>query len=503
MRRDSGQHRHDLRAIARRVMVERDLLPDFSSAVMAEVARSQAVTASEAPGARDLRGLLWCSIDNDDSRDLDQLTVAEPMDGGAVRILVAVADVDAAVAQGTATDGHARHNTTSVYTAAEIFPMLPERLSTDLTSLGEGEDRVALVVEMAVNADGTVGATDLYRAVVKNRAKLAYNAVAAWLDATGPIPDRAASVPGMEAQLRLQDQVAQRLRDVRHHHGALSLETIQARPVFEGETLTDLEVERPNRARALIEDFMIAANGVTARYLAARSYPAFRRILRSPERWARIVELAAGLGASLPAEPDAVALDAFLATRRQADPVRFPDLSLAVVKLMGRGEYVVELPGQTAPGHFGLAVPAYTHSTAPNRRFPDVIAQRLLKAALANRPAPYATAELQEMAQHCTEAEDRANKVERQVGKSAAALLLEPRIGQQFDSIVTGASPKGTWVRILRPPVEGKLVHGADGLDVGDRVQVTLIATDVERGYIDFAGQDGSPAMGRRSRATR
>jgi exoribonuclease-2 len=248
---------------------------------------------------------------------------------------------------------------------------------------------------------------------------------------------------------------------------------------------------------------MIATNGVTARYLAARDYPTLRRVLRSPERWVRIVELAAGLGASLPPEPDAAALNAFLATRRQADPLRFPDLSLAIVKLMGRGEYVVELPGQTAPGHFGLAVPAYTHSTAPNRRFPDVIAQRLLKAALARHPAPYANAELQELAQHCTETEDRANKVERQVGKSAAALLLEPRIGQQFDAIITGASQKGTWVRILRPPVEGKLVHGADGLDVGDRVQVKLIATDVEQGYIDFARVNGLPAMGLRSRATR
>ena len=503
MQRDSGRDRHDLRAIARRVMVERDLLPDFSAAVMAEVARSQAATANGTPGARDLRGLLWCSIDNDDSRDLDQLTVAEPMSGGAVRILVAVADVDAAVAQGSATDGHARHNTTSVYTAAAMFPMLPERLSTDLTSLGEGEDRVAVVVETAVNADGTVGATNLYRAMVKNRAKLAYNAVGAWLDATGPIPDRAASVPGMEAQLRLQDQVAQRLRDVRHHHGALSLETIQARPVFEGETLIDLEVEHPNRARALIEDFMIATNGAMARYLAARDYPVLRRVLRSPERWVRIVELAAGLGTPLPPEPDAAALDAFLVMRRQADPLRFPDLSLAIVKLMGRGEYVVELPGQTVPGHFGLAIQAYTHSTAPNRRFPDVIAQRLLKAALASRPAPYTNAELQNLAQHCTEAEDQANKVERQVGKSAAALLLEPRIGQQFDAIITGASQKGTWVRILRPPVEGKLVQGADGLDVGDRVQVTLIATDVERGYIDFTRRDGLPAMGLRSRATR
>jgi exoribonuclease-2 len=479
-------------------MTERGLLPDFSPAVMGEVARSQAATADGDPGARDLRGLLWCSIDNDDSRDLDQLTVAEPMAGGAVRILVAIADVDAAVTQGSAIDGHARHNTTSVYTAAVIFPMLPERLSTDLTSLGEGEDRVALAVEMAVKDDGTLAASDLYRAVVRNRAKLAYNAVAAWLEGTGAIPARVAAVPGMAAQIRLQDQVAQRLREVRHRHGALSLETIQARPVFDGDVLTDLEVERTNRARALIEDFMIAANGATARYLEARGYPSLRRVLRSPARWERIVELAAGLGERLPPEPAAAALEAFLAKRRDADPLRFPDLSLAVVKLMGRGEYVVKFPGQTTPGHFGLAVPAYTHSTAPNRRFPDVIAQRLLKAALARRPAPYANAELQDLAQHCTEAEDRANKVERQVGKSAAALLLEPRIGERFDAIVTGASDKGTWVRILRPPVEGKLVHGADGLDVGDRVRVELIGTDVEQGHIDFVkANGGSQTTGR------
>jgi exoribonuclease-2 len=485
MQRNSGSHRHDLTAIARRVMTERGLLPDFSPAVMGEVARIHAATADGDPGARDLRGLLWCSIDNDDSRDLDQVTVAEPMANGAVRILVAIADVDAAVTQGSAIDGHARHNTTSVYTAAAIFPMLPERLSTDLTSLGEGQDRVALVVEMVVKDDGTLAGSDLYRAVVHNRAKLAYNAVAAWLQGTGAIPDRAAA--DMEAQIRLQDQVAQRLREVRHRHGALSLETVQARPVFDGEVLTDLEVEETNRAKALIEDFMIAANGVTARYLEARGYPSLRRVLRSPERWERIVALAAGLGARLPAEPDAAALEAFLTKRRDADPLRFPDLSLAVVKLMGRGEYVVEFPGQTVPGHFGLAVQAYTHSTAPNRRFPDVIAQRLLKAALARRPAPYASVELEELAQHCTEAEDRANKVERQVGKSAAALLLEPRIGERFDAIVTGASDKGTWVRILRPPVEGKLVKGADGLDVGDQVNVELIRTDVEQGHIDFA----------------
>jgi exoribonuclease-2 len=373
--------------------------------------------------------------------------------------------------------------------------MLPERLSTDLTSLGEGEDRVALAVEMVVKDDGTLTTSDLYRTVVRNRAKLAYNAVAAWLEGTRAVPDRVAEVPGLEAQLRLQDQVAQRLRQVRHHLGALSLETVQARPVFDGDVLTDLEGDRTNRARALIEDFMIAANGVTARYLEAKGYPSLRRVLRSPARWERIVELAAKLGERLAPEPSAAALEAFLAKRRQADPLRFPDLSLAVVKLMGRGEYVVEFPGQTVPGHFGLAVQAYTHSTAPNRRFPDLITQRLLKAALGRRPAPYASAELQELAQHCTQAEDRANKVERQVGKSAAALLLEPRIGQRFDGIVTGAAAKGTWVRILQPPVEGRVVRGADGLDIGDRVRVELVRTDIEQGHIDFVAEGDGPHL--------
>jgi VacB/RNase II family 3'-5' exoribonuclease len=481
------RHQYDLKAIARRVMIERGLLPDFSPAVTAEVARIQAATTDIDVGARDMRGLLWCSIDNDDSRDLDQLTVAEPSPGGATKILVAIADVDVRVQQGSATDSHAQHNTTSVYTAAAVFPMLPEPLSTNITSLAEGEDRLAIAIEMVARKDGTLAASDLFRCVVRNHAKLAYNAVATWLEGRGAIPDRVAAVPGMETQLRLQDQVAQRLREVRHHHGALTLETIQARPVFDGDVLADLEVEKTNRAKALIEDFMIAANGVTANYLEARGKPSLRRVLRSPERWERIVEIARRLGERLPLEPDAGALDAFLSRRRRADPLRFPDLSLSVVKLMGRGEYVVKIPGQTTPGHFGLAVPAYTHSTAPNRRFPDLIAQRLLKAALAGRAAPYATTKLQELAQHCTDAENRANKVERQVGKSAAALLLEPRIGERFEALVTGASSKGTWVRILRPPVEGKLVRGADGLDVGDPISVELTRTDVEQGHIDFA----------------
>ncbi len=468
-------------------MLERGLEPDFSAAAIAERDAVAGPATAGTETLRDLRALPWVSIDNDDSRDLDQLSVAQPTGGAAFKLLVAIADVDALVGKDSAIDEYARHNTTSVYTAAEIFPMLPLRLSTDLTSLGEDQERLALVVEMVVNADGALTSSDLYRALVVNHAKLAYNSVAAWLDGKGPAPGRVASAPGLDEQLRLQDRAAQALRAVRHEHGALSLETTESRAVFEDGALTDLRVEEKNRAKELIEDLMIAANGVTARYLAARGVPSLRRVLRSPERWERIVEVASELGEQLPSAPDAAALEAFLVKRRQADPVRFPDLSLTIVKLMGRGEYEVEVPGQTVSGHFGLAVEDYTHSTAPNRRFPDVITQRLLKAAIAGGRMPYTREELDDLARHCTQQEDAAKKVERQVGKSAAALLLEPRIGQRFDAIVTGASDKGTWVRILAPPVEGRVVRGFAGLDVGNRVRVELISTDVERGYIDFA----------------
>lgn len=484
----TGQgHRHDLQAIARRAMIARGLLPDFSPAVVRELSSLTPPAAKPISAIRDLRNLPWCSIDNDDSRDLDQLTVAEPLGGEAVKILVAVADVDALVRKGSATDAHAQHNTTSVYTAAEIFPMLPLVLSTDLTSLGEDDDRLAIVIEIVVNQDGSIGSSDIYRAWVANHAKLAYHSVAAWLDGREPAPGRVATVAGLDEQLRIQDRVAQTLRTVRHVHGALSLETIEPRAVFEDDMLTDLRVEDKNRAQELIEDLMIAANRVTARYLEARGLPSLRRILRSPDRWQRIVDLAAHLGERLPSEPDAAALEAFLSTRRQADPVRFPDLSLTVVKLIGRGEYVVEGPGQTSPGHFGLAVQDYTHSTAPNRRFPDLLTQRLLKAALAKHAAPYSFEDLGALAQHCTEQEDHASKVERRVRKSAAALLLESKIGQRFDAIVTGASKKGTWVRIVHPSAEGKVIQGFEGLDVGDRVRVELLDTNVEQGFIDFA----------------
>jgi exoribonuclease-2 len=321
---------------------------------------------------------------------------------------------------------------------------------------------------------------------VRNRAKLAYPSVAAWLDG-GPPPAGLGGVPGLAEQLRVQDAVAQRLKSLRHQHGALGLETIEPRPVFDGDVLTDLRQEERNRARELIEEFMVAANGVTARYLATKRFPSMRRVLRAPERWQRIVDLAAEFQESLPPEPDSAALDRFLTTRREADPAGFPDLSLAIVKMLGSGEYEVESPAGGAPGHFGLAVQDYTHSTAPNRRYPDLITQRLVKAAIAGRPVPYGAEELVTLARHCTEQEDNAKKVERRVRKSATALLLEPRVGQEFDGIVTGASGKGTWVRIFRPPAEGKVVRGADGLDVGDRVRVELVGTSVEQGFIDFA----------------
>jgi exoribonuclease-2 len=474
-----------LKAIARRVMRERGLLPDFSPQATAQ---AEAITRAAASNgdARDLRDLLWASIDNDDSRDLDQLSVAEPLANGVVRILVAIADVDAVVGRGSPIDDHARANTTSVYTVPEIFPMLPVKLSTDLTSLGEGQERLAYVVDMVVNPDGTLGDNDVYRALVRNQAKLAYNGVGAWLEGRGPIPARVAAVAGMDEQLRIQDRAAQALKAVRHAQGALSLQTIEARALFDGDTLRDLRPEERNRAKELIEDFMIAANGVTARFLAKQGLPSLRRVLRTPEKWNLIVALASRAGGSLPAQPSARDLNGFLEKRRADDPAGFADLSLSVVKLLGRGEYVLDLPGEDVPGHFGLAVNDYAHATAPNRRFPDLLTQRLLKAALQAVQPEYAREELQALAAHCTAQEDCAAKVERQVGKSAAAALLASRTGQEFDSIVTGAADKGTWVRISGPTAEGRLVRGEAGLRVGDRVRVRLVHTDIDRGFIDF-----------------
>ncbi len=486
MTNDATQHRALLRKIARRAMAGRGLLPDYSPEALAELDGIHAApTTAESP-VRDLRHLPWCSIDNDESRDLDQLTVAEAISSGAVKIYVAIADVDALVKAGTAIDAHARHNTTSVYTAAEIFPMLPEKLSTDLTSLNYDVERLSVVVEIVIETDGSLQDSDVYRAIVRNRAKLAYNGIATWLDGKGEAPERVASVEGLAENLLIQDKVARSMKMFRHIHGALTLETIESRPVFEDDTLMDLRPEMKSRARDIIEDFMIAANGVTARYLAAKMFPSLRRVVHIPKRWDRIIEIAAGAGSRLPAAPDPKALNQFLLKQKTADPLGFPDLSLSIIKLLGPGEYMAEFPGQTDEGHFGLAVKDYTHSTAPNRRYPDLITQRLLKTAIAGHPVPYEKDELTSLAKHCTDEEDAVKKVERQVEKSAAAMLLESRIGEQFDGIVTGAASKGTWVRLFHPPIEGKLVRGFEGADVGHRIRVQLVHTDVQRGFIDF-----------------
>jgi ribonuclease R len=495
MNANDHNHRAILQSIAHRVMLERGLLPDFSAEALAELRQLQHAAPIAGDTIRDMRNLLWASIDNDDSRDLDQLTVAvipvssqdaEDVPAGKVKILVAIADVDSFVKNGSALDNHARNNTTSVYTAAEIFPMFPEGISTDLTSLNFGQERLSIVIEMVIAADGTLQESDIYRARVTNHAKLAYNSVAAWLDGSGSPLKAIAAVNGLDENLRIQDETAQRMKNFRHIHGALSLKTIEARPVFDGDQIRTLEIDEKNRAKEIIEEFMVAANGVTARYLSARNFPSLRRVVRMPKRWDRIVEIAGEHKFRLPAIPDSKALEEFLIKESAADPLRFPDLSLVIIKLLGSGEYIAELPEGNAPGHFGLAVKDYAHSTAPNRRYPDLLTQRLLKAAIERQPAPYSKSELDVLAAHCTAAEDAATKVERQVGKSAAALLLESRIGEQFDSLVTGASEKGTWVRLLKVPVEGKLVQGFQGLDVGDRMRVQLASVDVQRGFIDF-----------------
>ncbi len=474
-----------LAELAQAAMQERGLAPAFPPEALRQLDQIDGPSQEAGVGIADLTALLWCSIDNDDSRDLDQLTVCEPGPDGSVSILVAIADVDTLVPKDTPIDQHARHNTTSVYTGARIFPMLPEKLSTDFTSLNPGEKRLTMVTRMRFRRDGTLADWSVQRGRVHNKAKLAYDSVAAWIDGKGPLPAAAAAVPGMEAQLRTQDAVAQQLRARRREAGALEFQTFQPKAQFENGKVIEIRQQEQNRARQLIEEFMIATNGVTAQFLATKGRACIRRVVRSPERWARIVEVALEYGAKLPAEPDSLALEQFLAEQRRRDPLRFPDLSLTIVKLMGAGEYVVEVPGGPKLGHFGLAVRDYAHSTAPNRRYPDLITSRLIKAALAGVPSPYATSELAHLAQHCSAQEDAANKVERQMRKSEAALLLRRRVGDVFDGVVTGVAKGNTWVRIFSPPAEGKL-RARTALRVGQKVRVKLDSADVERGFIDF-----------------
>jgi VacB/RNase II family 3'-5' exoribonuclease len=467
--------------------------PEFAPTVLTQLAALAAHPPPATPGAgiRDLRGLPWSSIDNETSRDLDQLEVAETLPDTSTRVQVAVADVDAWVPRDSAIDAHAADATTTVYTGVRNFPMLPEALSTQATSLLEDQDHLGVVIEFVVSPDGVVQSSDIYRAVVRNAAQLTYDGVGAWLEGSGPAPPRVAASSALQAQLRLQDACAQALRGARYRHGALNIETIETHPVIVHGEVVDVVRQDKNRATELIEDFMIAANEVVARMLEARRVSSIRRVVKSPERWDRIVALAGGLGGRLPATPDSKALNEFLIERREADPVRFADLSLAVIKLMGPGEYVLERPGDPNQGHFGLAVEDYTHSTAPNRRFADLVTQRLVKASLAGQLSPYADEELSTIAGHCTLKENESRKVEREMSKRIAAVAMSGRIGEVFDAVVTGVTPRGTFVRVLKPRVEGLLVRGAHGVDVGDTLRVALVRTDVQQGYIDFARTAG------------
>jgi exoribonuclease-2 len=472
----------NLAAAARQEMTDHGFQPDFPAEALQQLA---GIHPQPDHSLRDLTALLWSSIDNDDSRDLDQIEWAERTAAG-IRVLVGVADVDTAVAKGTPIDRHAAREATTVYAEVLTFPMLPERLSTDLTSLNENQDRAAVVMEFVVAADGSVGAHRVYRAMVRNRAQLAYNAVGAWLEGTAAPPPKVAASRELQAQFKLQDEAARALREARHRLGALTFDRTEAMPMISNGNVTQITTRGSNRAAHLIEDFMIAANEVMAQTLSAAGVSSIRRIVKEPERWPRMVELALQLGEALPPEPDSGALNAFLMRRKQADPVHYPDLSLSILKLMGPGEYVLLRPGDPAEGHFGLAAHDYTHSTAPNRRFADLLTQRLLKGLPGK---PYSDAELDGIARNCTLKEDAARKVRRAMDKRMAAAALHDRIGQTFQAVVTGVTPKGVFVRVLGPPVEGRLMHGEQGLDVGDRLQVKLLSTDPQRGFIDFGRQ--------------
>jgi len=484
---DANPSHLDLQAIAKQVMSQRGFQPDFPPEVAKQVADLKAHPPQSAPGSdiRDLRNLLWSSIDNDTSRDLDQIEVAERLPDGGVKIMIGVADVDAYVPKLTPIDQHAARETTTVYTGVRNFPMLPEELSTGDTSLLENQDRLCVVVEFVVDSSGAVKTSDVYRAVVQNKAQLQYNSLGAWLEGKSAPPPKVAASSDLQAQLKLQDEVAQRLKQQRVEHGALTLQTDELLPLVMNNEVVDMVKQQKNHATDLIEDFMVAANGVVARKL--ESVSSLRRIVRTPERWDRIVQLAATKGGNLPAQPDSKALNDFLLKRKAADPDHFAEVSLAVIKLIGPGEYVVEKAGEPAPGHFGLAVQDYTHSTAPNRRFPDIVTQRLLKAMLAGKPNPYSDAELTAIAANCTQKEDAAKKVEREMSKRLAAIAMQHRVGEVFDALVSGVTKGGTFVRVMQPHIEGLLAQGQQGLDVGDRLRVKLIRTDVQKGYIDFA----------------
>jgi exoribonuclease-2 len=484
---DANPSHLDLQAIAKQIMQAHGFEPDFPAPVLQQLGNlKQHPPQLAATGdIRDMRNLLWSSIDNDTSRDLDQIEVAERAADGNVKIMIGIADVDAFVSKQTPIDQHAARETTTVYAGVRNFPMLPEDLSTGTTSLLENQDRLSIVIEFVVAADGTLQSSEVYRALVRNKAQLQYNSLAGWLEGTSNAPAKILASNDLQLQLQLQDEVAQKLKEQRHQHGALNLQTDEVHPLVLNDQVVDVVKQQKNRATELIEDFMVAANGVVARRL--ENVSSLRRIVRTPKRWDRIVQLAAGKGEKLPAQPDSKALNDFLLRQKAADPDHFADLSLAVIKLIGPGEYVLERAGEPAPGHFGLAVQDYTHSTAPNRRFADVVTQRLLKAMIAGQGNQYSDDELTAIAANCTEREDAARKVEREMSKRLSAVAMQNRIGEAFDAIVTGVTDHGTFVRVLQPHIEGLLIQGQHGLDVGDKLRAKLVRTDVQKGYIDFA----------------
>jgi exoribonuclease-2 len=478
----------NLQAAARQAMESKEFVVDFPTEVIAETNRipKDIWANNQQKGIVDLRELMWSSIDNEDSRDLDQIEVAEKLDNENIRILVGISDVDADVPQNSATDRFAARNTTSVYTGASTFPMLPPQFSEDLTSLLEGENRLVIVIDFTVAGDGADKLNSIYRALVVNRARLTYELVGDWLDGKGQIKANGVDQTALETQLRLQDQAADRLQAVREQAGALRFGTVEATTAKRNGEVYDVVIQQKNQARYLIENLMIASNVLMSGFLKSKNYPHLERVVRRPERWQRIVELAANLGERLPLEPDSSALSAFLEKRRIADPVHFPDLSLSVVKLIGAGDYTVVPPGGKSEGHFGLAVNGYTHSTAPNRRYADLVTQRLVKAAIASEAPPYSVAELEQIAERCNERQSAERKVERLMRKIVAAEVLSQRIGETFAGIITGVSSKGTFVRLISTPAEGLIVKNESGVDVGDRVSVRLINTNPERGFIDF-----------------
>jgi VacB/RNase II family 3'-5' exoribonuclease len=483
---DSRPSSLNLQAMARQVMLAQGFEPDFPPATRQQLADISAHPPSLAPSdkVRDLRGLLWSSIDNDSSRDLDQIEVAERLPNGGVKVMVGIADVDAFVAHGTPIDQHAAKETTTVYTGIINFSMLPEELSTGASSLLESVDRPCMVIEFVVDAGGSISSSDVYRATVRNKAQLTYGAVGTWLEGTATAPPKVAASADLQAQLKLQNEVAQALKKLRFEHGALNIDTSEVHPVVLNQQVVDVVKQEKNHATELIEDFMIAANGVVARLL--EKVPSLRRIVKTPAHWDGIVRIAVAHGEILPAQADSKALNDFLLKRKAADPDHFADLSLAVIKLIGPGEYVLERPGDPEQGHFGLAVQDYTHSTAPNRRFADVVTQRLIKALLDGKAGPYSDDELAGIAANCTQKEDAARKVEREMSKRLAAVAMCHRVGETFDAIVTGVTPKGTFVRVMQPHIEGLLAQGAQGLHVGDKIRAKLTRTDVQRGFIDF-----------------